>query len=91
MTTASHPTIDKRSVLMDHLRSQGFTVGKTERGFIAVDDDGVIFTCSPGRTHVCVVHSQNDQYMEHRCNGLPDPEWFDDMTNEMVQFSKGKR
>jgi hypothetical protein len=31
----------------------------------------------------------NGQYMEHRCNGLPDVEWFDDLTNEMVQFSKG--
>jgi hypothetical protein len=29
--------------------------------------------------------------MEHRCNGLPDVEWFDDFTTEMVQFSKGKR
>jgi hypothetical protein len=82
---------DKRSILMDHLRSEGFTVGKTERGFVAVDEDGVIFTCSPGRTHVCIVHSKNEQYMEHRCNGLPDPEWFDEMTNEMVQFAKGKQ
>ncbi len=76
-------------LVIDHLRNQGFTVGQTERGFVAVDDDGVIFTVSPGRTHVCIVHPRNGQYMEHRCNGLPDVEWFDDLTNEMVQFSKG--
>jgi len=40
----------KMFVVIDHLRDQGFTVGQTERGFVAVDDDGVIFTCSPGRT-----------------------------------------
>ena len=91
MTTSDMTVESKRFVVMDYLCSQGFTVGQTERGFVAVDDDGVIFTVSPGRSHVCIVNPQSGQYMEHRCNGLPDPKWFDDMTNEMVQFSKGKR
>jgi len=91
MTTSDMTIESRRFAVMDHLRNQGFTVGQTERGFVAVDDDGVIFTVSPGRTHVCIVHPKNGQYMEHRCNGMPDIQWFDDFTNEMVQFTKGRR
>ena len=86
----ANPTeiVDTRYRLINYLRSQGFTVAKTERGFVAVDEDGLVITCSPGRTHICIVHPNTGQYMEHRCNGLPDAKWFDGMIEEFVMWSK---
>ena len=88
MRTNTPAILDKRVRLMDHLRAQGFTVARTATGFIAVDEDGIIFNVSPVRTHVCVVHPVTEQYMEERTAGQPDPKWFDAMIEEFVTWSK---
>ena len=73
---------------MCHLRKQGFTVAQTASGFIAVDQDGIVFTVSPMRTHVQMVHPQTGQFCEHRARGMPDTGWFDSITDEFVDWSK---
>ena len=88
MRMNSKPIAEKKSLLMKHLRDQGFVVAQTQHGFTAVDEDGVVFTVSPVRTHVCIVHPKSGKYHELRARGMPDPKWFDQFTDHMVQFSK---
>ena len=88
MRTNTPAILDKRVRLMDYLRAQGFTVARTATGFMAIDEDGIIFNVSPVRTHVCAVHPLTEQYMEERIAGQPDPKWFDAMIEEFVTWSK---
>lgn len=88
MKTNTVAILDKRIRLMDYLRAQGFTVARTATGFMAIDDDGIIFNVSPVRTHVSAVHPVTEQYMEERTPGQPDPKWFDAMIEEFVTWSK---
>lgn len=90
MRTNTPAILDKRALLMKHLRVQGFTVARTATGFIAVDEDGIIFNVSPVRTHVSSVHPVTQQYMEHRAPNQPDPEWFDDMIQEFVAWMQDR-
>jgi hypothetical protein len=77
---------------LTQLHSAGKVYGLLYRdelaGFIAVDEDGIIFNVSPVRTHVCAVHPLTEQYMEERTAGQPDSKWFDAMIEEFVTWSK---
>ena len=79
----------RKEQLIEHLRKQGFVVGKTASGFVAVDDDGIVFTVSIAATHVQMVHPRTGQLCEHRARGIPDPKWFDGMAGEFVDWAKG--
>lgn len=75
---------EHRDMLIKHLVKEGFNVGKTQRGFVAVDEDGIVFNVSPGRAQVCRVHPITGQVMENRHKGMPDTHWFDWMISECV-------
>ena len=88
MHTDTRSILAKKGLLMEHLTKQGFTVALTHTGFIAVDQDGIVFTVSPVRTHVQMVHPKTGQLSEHRSRGMPDTDWFDSVADEFVDWSK---
>jgi len=88
MRMNSKPIAEKKAILIKHLRKQGFTVAQTQHGFTAVDEDGVVFTVSPIRTHVCIVHPKTGKYYELRARGMPDPKLFDFFTDHMIQYAQ---
>lgn len=83
MRMRSKPLTERRNLLMRHLTAEGFTVGRTEHGFVAVDDDGIVFTVSPVRTHVCRVDPVTEKIMEIRTIGMPDTAWCNRMISEL--------
>ena len=89
MRTGTKPLLAKREVLMQHLRDQGFTVALTATGFIAVDDDGVVFNVSPARTHCVVVHPVSGIVIERKVAGQAEIEWLDRVCGDMVEWLKG--
>lgn len=74
---------------MQHLRDQGFTVALTATGFIAVDEDGVVFNVSPARTHCVVVHPVSGIVIERKVAGQAEIEWLDRVCGDMVEWLKG--
>ena len=64
--------------LMRYLKSEGFTVGRTRTGFIAVDAQGVVFECSPWRTYGSVKHLLQAEDCVERIDtkGIPLASWF---------------
>ena len=88
MRMMSKPIDAKRNLLMNYLRDQGFNVARTHSGFVAVDEDGIVFTVSPVRTHVTIMHPVTQEITERRRRGQPDPEWFDDACIELTTWAK---
>ena len=88
MRMMSKPIDAKRNLLMKYLRDQGFNVARTHSGFVAVDEDGIVFTVSPVRTHVTIMHPVTQEITERRHRGQPDPEWFDEACIELTTWSK---
>ena len=64
--------------LMKYLKSEGFTVGRTRTGFIAVDAQGVVFECSPWRTYGSVRHLLHSEDFVERVDtkGIALASWF---------------
>lgn len=89
MRTGTRPLLAKRDILMQHLRDQGFTVALTATGFIAVDEDGVVFNVSPARTHCVVVHPVSGIVIERKVAGQAEIEWLDRVCGDMVEWLKG--
>jgi hypothetical protein len=76
-----------QGLLMNHLKTQGFYCAITVSGFTAIDEDGIMFTCSTARTvgtsidtvgkiHVCKVRGQAPTV------------WFDKATAALTEFCK---
>jgi hypothetical protein len=91
MRTGTKPLLAKREVIMQHLRDQGFTVALTATGFVAVDEDGVVFNVSPARTHCSVVHPVSGIVIDRKVAGQADIEWLDRVCGDMVEWLKGGR
>jgi hypothetical protein len=76
-----------------YLKANGFSIGEINTGFVAIDDDGIVFLCSKCRVCAQVKHPQSGQFnIEHR-RGIPDIGWFDKQISAFTvwtQDTKGK-
>ena len=76
MNYASKPMKKKLDQLALYLAHEGFTVGRTATGIVAVDDDGIVIQVSPFRTSVQVRHRIHGRFREEYVKKLPTPDWF---------------
>lgn len=73
--------------LMRYLKLQGFHCAITASGFTAIDEDGIMFTCSTART---VGTSLDSNGKVHVCKvrGQAPTVWFDKATAALTEFCK---
>ncbi len=76
MRYASKPMKKKLDQLALYLAHEGFTVGRTATGMVAVDEDGIVIQVSPFRTSVQVRHRIHGRFREEYVKKLPTPDWF---------------
>ena len=76
MNYASKPMKKKLDQLALYLAHEGFTVGRTATGIVAVDLDGIVIQVSPFRTSVQVRHRIHGRFREEYVKKLPTTDWF---------------
>jgi hypothetical protein len=76
MRYASKPIAQQLNQLATYFAHEGFTVGRTATGIVAVDQDGIVIQVSPFRTSVQVRHRIHGRFREEYVKKLPTPDWF---------------
>lgn len=71
-----------------HLKTNGFSVGEINTGFVALDDDGIVFLCSKYRTSVQVRHPQSGKYNIESRRLIPNVEWFDEQIARLTAWTQ---
>lgn len=76
MRYTSKPIAQQLNQLATYFAHEGFTVGRTATGIVAVDQDGIVIQVSPFRTSVQVRHRIHGRFREEYVKKLPTPDWF---------------
>ena len=71
-----------------YLEHQGFTVGQTKYGFVAVDQDGIVIQATPYHTSAQVFHSVLKIYREEYALSLQETYWFAEKVSLLTEWSK---
>ena len=88
MNYASKPMKKKLDQLALYLAHEGFTVGRTATGIVAVDDDGIVIQVSPFRTSVQVRHRIHGRFREEYVKKLPTADWFTVRIPVLMKWAK---
>ena len=88
MNYASKPMKKKLDQLALYLAHEGFTVGRTATGIVAVDQDGIVIQVSPFRTSVQVRHTIHGRFREEYVKKLPTPDWFTVRIPVLMKWAK---
>ena len=88
MNYASKPMKKKLDQLALYLAHEGFTVGRTATGIVAVDQDGIVIQVSPFRTSVQVRHRIHGRFREEYVKKLPTPDWFTVRIPVLMKWAK---
>jgi hypothetical protein len=75
------------NALAMYLRGEGFTVGMTHTGFIAIDPEGVVFQVSPFRTSAQIQHPIHKRFREEYSRKLPQTHWFDERMEILIKWA----
>ena len=76
MRYTSKPIAQQLNQLATYFAQEGFTVGRTATGIVAVDQDGIVIQVSPFRTSVQVRHRIHGRFREEYVKKLPTADWF---------------
>ena len=76
MRYTSKPIAQQLNQLATYFAHEGFTVGRTATGIVAVDQDGIVIQVSPFRTSVQVRHRIHGRFREEYVKKLPTTDWF---------------
>ncbi len=71
-----------------YLRHEGFTVGQTKNGFVAVDDDGIVIQATPYRTSAQIFHPTLKIYREEYALYIQETYWFAEKLPLLTEWSK---
>jgi hypothetical protein len=71
-----------------YLEHEGFTVGQTTTGFVAVDQDGIVIQATPYRTSAQVFHPVLKIYREEYALSLQETYWFAEKVSLLTEWSK---
>jgi hypothetical protein len=71
-----------------YLRHEGFTVGQTRTGFVAVDDDGIVIQATPYRTSAQIFHPTLKIYREEYALSLQEIYWFTEKLSLLTEWAK---
>ena len=88
MRYASRPSKLRLARAADYLRHEGFAVGMTHTGFVAVDEDGVVFIVSPFSTSAQIYHPILNVFREEYAQKLPETHWFQTTMNTLLSWAK---
>ena len=88
MNYASKPMKKKLDQLALYLAHEGFTVGRTATGIVAVDQDGIVIQVSPFRTSVQVRHRIHGRFREEYVKKLPTADWFTVRIPVLMKWAK---
>ena len=69
-----------------YLEHEGFIVGQTKNGFVAVDDDGIVIQATPYRTSAQVFHPTLKIYREEYALYIQEPYWFAEKVQQLVEL-----
>ncbi len=87
MRYESKPVLLHMNALVMYLRGEGFTVGMTHTGFIAIDLEGVVFQVSPFRTSAQIQHPIHKRFREEYSRKLPQTHWFDERMEILIKWA----
>ena len=76
MRYTSKPIAQQLNQLATYFAHEGFTVGRTATGIVAVDQDGIVIQVSPFRTSVQVRHRIHGRFRKEYVKKLPTTDWF---------------
>jgi hypothetical protein len=71
-----------------HLKANGFSVGEINTGFVALDDDGIVFLVSKYRTSVQARHPESGKYNIESRRLIPSIEWFDEQIARLTAWTQ---
>ena len=71
-----------------YLVHEGFTVGQTKYGFVAVDQDGIVIQATPFRTSAQVFHPILKIYREEYALYIQETYWFAEKVALLTEWSK---
>jgi len=71
-----------------YLEHEGFTVGQTKNGFVAVDDDGIVIQATPFRTSAQIFHPKLKIYREEYALYIQETYWFAEKLPLLTEWSK---
>ena len=71
-----------------YLQHEGFTVGQTKTGFVAVDDDGIVIQATPYRTSAQVFHPILKIYREEYALYIQETYWFAEKVALLTEWAK---
>ena len=88
MNYASKPISQQLNPLATYFAHEGFTVGRTATGIVAVDQDGIVIQVSPFRTSVQVRHRIHGRFREEYVKKLPTADWFTVRIPVLMKWAK---
>ena len=71
-----------------YLEHEGFTVGQTRTGFVAVDNDGIVIQATPYRTSAQIFHPALKIYREEYALYIQETYWFAEKVALLTEWSK---
>ena len=71
-----------------YLEHEGFTVGQTKTGFVAVDNDGIVIQATPYRTSAQVFHPVLKIYREEYALYIQETYWFAEKVALLTEWAK---
>ena len=87
MRYESKPVLLHMKALVMYLRGEGFMVGMTHTGFVAIDAEGVVFQVSPFRTSAQIQHTIHKRFREEYSRKLPETLWFDKQMETLIKWA----
>ena len=88
MRYTSKPIAQQLNQLATYFAHEGFTVGRTATGIVAVDQDGIVIQVSPFRTSVQVRHRIHGRFREEYVKKLPTADWFTVRIPVLMKWAK---
>ena len=90
MRYASKPNKTKLARAAAYLKCEGFAVGLTHTGLVAVDEDGVVIQASPFRTSAQIYHPVLKVFREEYEPRLPEIYWFSERIALLMEWAQDK-
>jgi len=90
MRYASKPNKTKLARAVSYLKCEGFSVGLTHTGLVAVDEDGVVIQASPFRTSAQIYHPVLKVFREEYEPRLPEIYWFSERIALLMEWAQDK-
>lgn len=87
MRYGSKPVRQQMESISMYLKSEGFTIGVTHTGFVAVDAEGVVIQCSPFRTSAQIQHPIHKRFKEEYSRKLPSAQWFTERMDMLIKWA----